>query len=95
MKDIKDIELRLMKDLNNWQEVTKGLYRFVVASNVCYEIQINIHQFKTPLVKANASVFLVGEWVDKNGINFFSRECLLSKQSVRNCIEKAIKDYEV
>lgn len=33
MKDIKDIELRLMKDLNNWKEVTRGLYRFVVGTS--------------------------------------------------------------
>nr|DAE34493.1 MAG TPA: hypothetical protein [Caudoviricetes sp.] len=95
MNKIKDIELRLMKDLNNWREVTKGLYRFVVCANVCYEIHINIRKFDTPLVKANASLFLVGDWIDKDGVSFFARECLLEKQSVSDCIERAIKDYEV
>lgn len=94
VKDIKAIELKQMIDLNNWKEVTKGLYRFVVGTNVCYEIQINIHQFKTPLVKANASLFIVGDWIDKDGVSFFARECLLEKQSVKNCIEKAIQDYK-
>lgn len=94
MKDIKDIELRLMKDLNNWKEVTKGLYRFVVGTNVCYELHINIRKFDTPILTANASLFLVGDWRDKNGVSFFSRECLLSKQCIRNCIEKAIQDYK-
>lgn len=94
MKDIKDIELRLMKDLNNWKEVTKGLYRVVVGANVCYEIHINIRKFDTPVLMANASLFLVGNWCDKNGVSFFSRECLLEKQSVKNCIEKAIQDYK-
>lgn len=94
MKDIKDIELRLMKDLNNWKEVTKGLYRVVVGANVCYEIHINIRKFDTPILTANASLFLVGNWCDKNGVCFFSRECLLEKQSVKNCIEKAIQDYK-
>ena len=94
MKDIKDIELRLMKDLNNWKEVTKGLYRVVVGANVCYEIHINIPKFDTPVLMANASLFLVGNWCDKNGVSFFSRECLLEKQSVKNCIEKAIQDYK-
>lgn len=94
MKDIKDIELRLMKDLNNWKEVTKGLYRVVVGTNVCYELHINIRKFDTPILTANASLFLVGEWVDKNGVNFFSREFLLEKQSVSECIEKAIQDYK-
>lgn len=94
MKDIKDIELRLIKDLNNWKEVTKGLYRFVVGTNVCYELHINIRKFDTPLVKANASLFLVGDWIDKDGVSFFARECLLEKQSVSDCIERAIKDYK-
>lgn len=91
---IKNNELRQMKDLDNWREVTKGLYRFVIGTSVCYEIHINIYEHNTPVLMANASLFLVGEWVDKNGVNFFSRECLLSKQSVRNCIEKAIQDYK-
>lgn len=95
MEDIKDFELRLMKDLKNWKEITKGLYRFVVSANVCYEIHINIRKFDTPLVKANASLFLVGDWIDKDGVSFFARECLLEKQSVSDCIERAIKDYEV
>lgn len=92
--NIKDNELRQMKNLDNWCEVTKGLYRFVVSTSACYEIHINIYEHNTPVLMANASLFLVGEWVDKNGVNFFSRECLLSKQSVRNCIEKAIQDYK-
>lgn len=94
MENLKDTELKQMQDLNNWKEITKGLYRYVVGANVCYEIHINIRKFDTPLVKANASLFLVGEWIDKNGVNFFSRECLLEKQSVSECIEKAIQDYK-
>ena len=94
MEDIKDIELRLMQDLNNWKEVTKGLYRVVVGANVCYEIHINIRKFNTPVLMENASLFLVGNWCDKNGVSFFSRECLLEKQSVSKCIEKAIQDYK-
>lgn len=95
MKDIKDIELRLMKDLNNWREVTKGLYRFVVCANVCYEIHINIRKFDTPILTANASLFIVGDWINKDGVSFFARECLLENRSVSDCIERAIKDCEV
>lgn len=94
MNKIKDIELEQMKDLNNWKEITKGLYRYVISANACYEIHIKIRKFDRPILMANASLFLVGEWVDKNGVNFFSRECLLEKQSVSECIEKAIQDYK-
>lgn len=65
MKDIKDIELKQMKDLNNWKEITKGLYRFVVGTSVCYELHINIYEHNTPVLMANASLFLVGEICDK------------------------------
>lgn len=95
VKDIKAIELKQMKDLNNWKEVTKGLYRFVIGANVCYELHIKIHKFDTPILTANASLFLVGNWIDEDGVNFFARECLLEKQSVSDCVERAIKDYEV
>ena len=94
MNKIKDIELEQMENIENWYKPTKGLYRFAVASNVCYEIHIKIYKHNTPVLMANASLFLVGDWRDKNGVNFFSRKCLLSKQSVRNCIEKAIQDYK-
>lgn len=91
-EESKAVELKLIKDLNNWKEVTKGLYRHIVGANVCYEIHINIYKHNTPVSTANASLFLVGDWRDKNGVSFFSRECLLEKQSVSECIEKAIQD---
>lgn len=94
MEDIKAIELKQMKDLNNWKEITRGLYRFVVGTSACYEIHISICKQNTPFLMANASLFLVGDWRDKNGVDFFSRECLLEKQSFQNCIEKAIQDYK-
>lgn len=94
VKDIKAIELKQMKDLNNWKEITKGLYRCVVGANVCYEIHINICKQNMPVLTANASLFLVGDWIDEDGVNFFARECLLEKQSVSECIEKAIQDYK-
>lgn len=95
MENLKDTELEQMKDLNNWKEITKGLYRYVVSANACYEIHIKIHKFDRPIETANASLFIVGDWRDKNGVDFFARECLLSKnQTVQKCIEKAIQDYK-
>lgn len=94
MENLKDTELEQMKNIHFWKEITKGLYRYVVSANVCYEIHINICKFDTPVVEGIASLFLVGDWRDKNGVDFFSRECLLEKQSVKNCIEKAIQDYK-
>ena len=92
--NIKDNVLKQMKDLNNWKAITKGLYRFMIGTNACYEIHINICKVDEPILTRNSSLFLVGIWYDKNEVNFFSRECLLEKQSVKNCIEKAIQDYK-
>lgn len=94
MKDIKGFELKQMKNIDNWKEITRGLYRYVVGASTCYEIHINTYKLNTPILMGNASLFLVGEWVYKNNVPFFSRECLLEKQSVSKCIEKAIQDYK-
>lgn len=87
-------ELEQMKDLSNWKEITKGLYRYVISANVCYEIHISIHKFDEPLLEAIASLFITGDWRDKDGIDFFTRERILENRSVQKCIEKAIQDYK-
>lgn len=91
---MKTNELERMKDLNNWEEVTKGLYRYVVGANVCYEIHVIIRKFDTPVLEGIASLFIVGDWQDKDNVNFFARESLLENKTVQKCIEKAIQDYK-
>lgn len=94
MKDIKYTELEQMKNIHFWKEITKGLYRYVVSANVCYEIHMNIHKFDEPVLEGIASLFIVGNWRDKDNVNFFARESLLENRTVKNCIEKAIQDYK-
>lgn len=91
---IKDNKLRQMKDLNNWKEVTRGLYRFVISTNACYEIHINICKEGEHILTTNSSLFLVGDFYDKDKVHFFVRQCLLENRAVQNCIEKAIQDYK-
>ena len=57
MKDIKGFELNQMKNIDNWKEITRGLYRYVVGASTCYEIHINIYKHNTPVLMANASLF--------------------------------------
>lgn len=83
-----------MKKFENWNEVTKGLYRYVIAANVCYEIHILYHNKDADILTAKASLYLVGDWRDKNKKNFFERECLLSEQTVQECLNAAEKDYK-
>ncbi len=82
-----------LSSLDNWTEVSKGFYRFVIGANVCYEIHILYHFHHTDILTAKASLYLVGDWKNKVGANFFERECLLSENPVSSCLQTAFKDY--
>lgn len=86
--------LKEMKDIYNWKEVTRGLYRFGIGVNSCYEIHIIICKEGEDVLSMFASLFLVGDFYDKNKIHFFVRQCLLENQPVCACIEKAIQNYK-
>lgn len=83
-----------MKDFDNWLEVTKGLYRYVIAAGACYEIHILCHCKDTDILTAKASLYIVGEWHNKINGDYFERECLIDSHPVFECIEAAIKDDE-
>ena len=80
-----------MIKLENWTEVTKGLYRYVVSAG-CYEIHIMYHAKETDILTANASLYIVGDWTTSNGhYSFFERELLLNGPLMA-CLEKAVED---
>lgn len=81
-----------MKDLKNWTEVMRGLYRYVIAAKVCYELHILHWDFETDILTAKASVYLVGNWTQSNGNSFFEREPILTEQPVFECLKAAEKD---
>jgi hypothetical protein len=83
-----------VENLKNWTEVTKGLYRYVISANLCYELHILYHSKDTDILTAKASIFIAGDWNSRNSGNFFERECLLSEQPVFECIKKVIKYNE-
>lgn len=80
-----------MDNFKNWTEITKGLYRYVIGANVCYEIHIEFHYLDTDILTAKASLFIVGDWRSE-GKSLFERECLLQSQPVFECVEKAVED---
>lgn len=83
-----------ISDLNQWTEVTRGLYRYAISPGACYEIHILYHAKETDILSANASLYMVGDWIDKDRKNFFERECLLEKAPVISCLGKANEDYK-
>ena len=83
-----------MNDLKNWTEVTKGLYRYVVAAGCCYEIHIMYHAKETDILTANVSLYIVGDWTTAtaNGYcSYFKRELLLNGPLMA-CLEKVVED---
>ena len=83
-----------MNKIENWKEVTKGLYRYVIAPNVCYEIHILHHDRGTDVLTAKSSLFIVGDWTNQKGESFTERECLLVEKPFAECLEKATTDYK-
>lgn len=81
-----------MIKFENWTEVTRGIYRYVIAAKCCYEIHVLYWSDGTDILTAKASLYLVGNWREKNGNSYFERECLLAEQPVFECLEAAIKD---
>lgn len=79
-----------MNELKNWKEITKGLYRYVISSNVAYEIHILNWSHNTDILSANAKLYIVGDWRDDNE-SFFEREVLLTGPLVA-CLTKAVED---
>ena len=81
-----------MNKLENWTEITKGLYQYVVAASCCYEIHIIYHAKSTDILTANASLYIVGYWTTANSnCSYFERELLLNGPLIA-CLEKAVED---
>ena len=83
-----------INNLDNWYEVTRGLYRYVIASKACYELHILYWEDGTDILTAESSLYIVGNWTSiPEHISFFSREILLAEQPVFECLKAAEKDY--
>lgn len=87
--------VKLVNDLKSWTEVTRGLYRYVIAAGVCYEIHLEYHDLATDILTAKASLYIVGTWNSSNSEaveGYFERECLLAHSTVQECLEATAED---
>lgn len=82
-----------IRELKEWNEVIRGLYRFVLSAGACYELHILYHDNGTDITKAKASLYVVGDW-EGEGKVFFERDCLVCGDTVENCLKEAEKDYK-
>lgn len=80
-----------MNKLENWTEVTKGLYRYVLAANACYEIHILYWNHDTDILSANCELYVVGDWGSADIRSFFERESLFVGP-MSACLQAAVED---
>lgn len=81
-----------IQKFENWTEISRGYYRYVVAANACYELMA-IQQGATTGPDYYA-LYVTGEWKDQNGVPYFKRECLKSCETMANCLYAASEDLE-
>ena len=81
-----------MIKLEDWTEVTKGLYRYDVSDDCFYEIHIMHHAKDTDILSANASLFIVADWYTNNSDHSFFERKLLLNGPLSTCLEKMIED---
>ena len=86
----KDSEM--IKSLENWSEITKGFYRFIVDSKACYEICIMYKPDKIDIVESIANLYCTGEWIMTDGSVVFMRE-VMHYGSLKQCLSTAADDY--
>lgn len=89
----------MITDIKNWTEVTRGLYRYVIAAKAAYEIHVMYLEDGMNLLDAPAQLFIVGEWYEKEKGSFFERENLtphavIATETVRSCLLVAKSDNE-
>lgn len=82
-----------MKRLEEWREPMRGIYRYVLASNACYEIHVTKHPVNVQIKDAIADLYLVGDWYNTEGDSEFTRERLNSGITVEQCVAAALQDY--
>lgn len=80
-----------MNKLENWREVTRGLYRYVIAAGACYEILVTHMDRNTNILSANCVLYVTGTWYSDSG-SYFEREELL-RGPMAACLQKAFEDF--
>ena len=87
----------LLPDIIHWGTPIKGLYRFIFATNCCYEIHILHHDSGQKIEEARAALYIAGELFESTkedgaAKNYYEREMLVNG-TVKECLEEAVKDY--
>ena len=83
-----------MKYIKNWSEFAKGMYRFEISEDACYEIHILHHRKYMDVLDAIASLYFAREYSETYRCSYFGRDCISSGYTVSDCIRCAVNDYK-
>lgn len=86
---------KLMNNINNWTEISKGYYRYAIGPNLAYEIIIECWYHDTPIETAKGSLCIVGVWRNPGAPSSTEREWILKEQPVQHLLEAAVKDNDI
>jgi len=84
--------METIKNINNWNEVTRGMFRYVIAAGACYEILIGFHKRNEDFMAAPAKLYITGDWIEEEIGSYFKREWIF-EGTLEECLDKAAKDF--
>ena len=84
-----------VRKLENWERIGDkwdGIYRFQIAHNLIYHIEIEFYTFDTPIETAVASCYEVRVFNVIVGDKFIERTTLAKSVSVRECLDAVYEE---
>lgn len=91
-----EIEAARCSRLKNWATINnmRGYYRYVIATEVAYEIFITEQCTGQGDSEAIANAYIAGPGRDADGNIVFNRALILKNAPVYKCIEAVVRDYK-
>lgn len=81
-----------IKTISNWTKISNSQFRYIISSNVAYEILVEFWYDDTPIETAKASLCLTGFWHNKNTSDTVEREWLGKHLPIQELLEIAYED---
>ena len=85
-----------IKEINNWTEVTPGVYSLVIAENGCYQIIVDKYEASQPIETAIGSLCICAYSFDsKIGKHTLDRVYIAREKNIEVLLQMAVLDYNV
>ena len=85
-----------LKKIENWHEVTPGVYSLVIAENGCYQIIVDKYEASQPIEAAIGSLFICAYSFDSTiGKHSLERVYIAREKNIEKLLQMAVLDYNV